>query len=66
VYNDDYKESEDALDEGFDTIKGRAQGGRSEELTGHENIFLNVLGLNSLEDLPRLREINEILKNEKT
>jgi segregation and condensation protein B len=47
------------------TIKGRAGGPGRPILYGTTNNFLKVLGLNSLEDLPRLREINEILKNEK-
>ncbi len=32
---------------------------------GTTNKFLKVLGLNSLDDLPKLKEINEILKTEK-
>jgi segregation and condensation protein B len=47
------------------TIKGRASGPGRPILYGTTNNFLKVLGLNSLEDLPKLREINEILKNEK-
>lgn len=46
-------------------IKGRASGPGRPILYGTTNNFLKVLGLNSLEDLPKLREINEILKNEK-
>ncbi|MGB9697095.1 MAG: SMC-Scp complex subunit ScpB [Ignavibacteria bacterium] len=47
------------------TIKGRAQGPGRPILYGTTNNFLKVLGLNSLDDLPRLREINEILKEDK-
>ncbi|MFA5405346.1 MAG: SMC-Scp complex subunit ScpB [Ignavibacteria bacterium] len=46
-------------------IKGRASGPGRPILYGTTDNFLKVLGLNSLEDLPKLREINEILKNEK-
>lgn len=47
------------------SIKGRASGPGRPILYGTTDNFLKVLGLNSLEDLPKLREINEILKNEK-
>lgn len=47
------------------TIKGRAQGPGRPILYGTTNNFLKVLGLNSLDELPRLREINEILKEDK-
>ncbi|MBI5404193.1 MAG: SMC-Scp complex subunit ScpB [Ignavibacteriae bacterium] len=47
------------------TIKGRASGPGRPILYGTTSNFLKVLGLNALEDLPKLREINEILKNEK-
>jgi len=47
------------------TIKGRAGGPGRPILYGTTTNFLKALGLNSLEDLPKLREINEILKNEK-
>jgi segregation and condensation protein B len=47
------------------TIRGRAGGPGRPILYGTTNNFLKVLGLNALEDLPKLREINEILKNEK-
>lgn len=47
------------------SIKGRAGGPGRPILYGTTNNFLKVLGLNSIEDLPKLREINEILKNEK-
>lgn len=47
------------------SIKGRAGGPGRPILYGTTNNFLKVLGLNSTEDLPKLREINEILKNEK-
>jgi segregation and condensation protein B len=46
-------------------IKGRAAGPGRPILYGTTDNFLKVLGLNSLDDLPKLREINEILKNEK-
>lgn len=46
-------------------IKGRASGPGRPILYGTTNNFLKVLGLNALDDLPKLREINEILKNEK-
>jgi segregation and condensation protein B len=46
-------------------IKGRASGPGRPILYGTTDNFLKVLGLNSLDDLPKLREINEILKNEK-
>jgi len=47
------------------TIKGRASGPGRPILYGTTSNFLKALGLNALEDLPKLREINEILKNEK-
>lgn len=47
------------------TIRGRASGPGRPILYGTTNNFLKVLGLNSIDDLPKLREINEILKNEK-
>ena len=47
------------------TIKGRADGPGRPILYGTTHNFLKVLGLNALEDLPKLKEINEILKNEK-
>ena len=47
------------------TIKGRADGPGRPILYGTTNNFLRVLGINSLDDMPRLKEINEILKNEK-
>lgn len=47
------------------TIKGRANGPGRPILYGTTTSFLRVLGLNSLDDLPKLREINDILKNEK-
>ncbi len=46
-------------------IKGRASTPGRPILYGTSDNFLKVLGLNSLSDLPKLREINEILKNEK-
>lgn len=46
-------------------IKGRASGPGRPILYGTTSNFLKALGLNALEDLPKLREINEILKNEK-
>jgi len=47
------------------SIKGRASGPGRPILYGTTDNFLKVLGLNAIEDLPKLREINEILKNEK-
>ena len=47
------------------SIKGRASGPGRPILYGTTDNFLKALGLNTLEDLPKLREINEILKNEK-
>ena len=47
------------------TIKGRADGPGRPILYGTTSSFLKVLGLNAIEDLPKLKEINEILKNEK-
>lgn len=47
------------------TIKGRADGPGRPIIYGTTANFLKVLGINSLEDLPKLREINEILKSEK-
>ncbi|MBX7044121.1 MAG: SMC-Scp complex subunit ScpB [Ignavibacteria bacterium] len=46
------------------TIQGRADSPGRPILYGTTKNFLKVLGLNSLEDLPKLKEINEILKNE--
>ncbi len=46
------------------TIQGRADSPGRPILYGTTKTFLKVLGLNSLEDLPKLKEINEILKNE--
>ncbi len=45
-------------------IHGRADSPGRPILYATTKTFLKVLGLNSLEDLPKLREINEILKNE--
>lgn len=47
------------------TIKGRADGPGRPILYGTTANFLKVLGLSAIEDLPKLKEINEILKNEK-
>lgn len=47
------------------TIKGRADGPGRPILYGTTTSFLKVLGLNALDDLPKLKEINDILKNEK-
>ena len=47
------------------TIKGRADGPGRPILYGTTHNFLKVLGLNALEDLPKLKEINDILKNER-
>ena len=46
------------------TITGRSDTPGRPILYGTTKTFLKVLGLNSLEDLPKLKEINEILKNE--
>ncbi|MBN1633397.1 MAG: SMC-Scp complex subunit ScpB [Ignavibacteria bacterium] len=46
-------------------IKGRASTPGRPILYGTTANFLKILGLNSLDDLPKLREINDILKNEK-
>ena len=46
------------------TITGRSETPGRPILYGTTSTFLKVLGLNSLEDLPKLKEINEILKNE--
>ncbi len=45
-------------------IHGRSDSPGRPILYATTNTFLKVLGLNSLEDLPKLKEINEILKNE--
>ena len=45
------------------TIHGRADAPGRPILYGTTKNFLKVLGLNSLEDLPKLKEINEILKD---
>ena len=47
------------------TITGRGSGPGRPILYGTTTNFLKVLGLNSIEDLPKLKEINEILKTEK-
>jgi len=47
------------------SISGRAETPGRPILYGTTEAFLKVLGLNSLEDLPKLKEINEILQNEK-
>ncbi|MBS1515403.1 MAG: SMC-Scp complex subunit ScpB [Bacteroidetes bacterium] len=46
-------------------ITGRAETPGRPILYGTTDTFLKVLGLNSLTDLPKLKEINEILQNEK-
>lgn len=46
------------------TIQGRADSPGRPILYGTTKTFLKVLGLNSLDELPKLKEINEILKNE--
>ena len=46
-------------------IVGRENSPGRPILYGSTNKFLKVLGLNSLDDLPKLKEINEILKTEK-
>jgi segregation and condensation protein B len=47
------------------SIKGRADGPGRPILYGTTASFLRVLGLSSLDDLPKLKEINDILRNEK-
>lgn len=46
------------------TISGRADSPGRPILYSTTKNFLKILGLNSLEDLPKLKEINDILKNE--
>jgi len=46
------------------TIQGRAETPGRAILYSTTKTFLKILGLNSLEDLPKLKEINEILKNQ--
>lgn len=46
-------------------IIGRADSPGKPILYGTTKNFLKVLGINSVEELPKLREINDILKNEK-
>lgn len=46
-------------------ITGRAETPGRPILYGTTDTFLKVLGLNSVSDLPKLKEINEILQNEK-
>jgi len=46
-------------------IKGRATTPGRPILYGTTKNFLKLIGLESIEDLPKLREINEILKSEK-
>ncbi|MEP7146478.1 MAG: SMC-Scp complex subunit ScpB, partial [bacterium] len=46
------------------TIHGRAETPGRPILYSTTKTFLKILGLNSLEDLPKLKEINEILKNQ--
>ncbi|MBK8551915.1 MAG: SMC-Scp complex subunit ScpB [Ignavibacteria bacterium] len=52
------------LEKDLITIHGRAETPGRPILYGTTKTFLKVLGLNSLEDLPKLKEINEILKNQ--
>ncbi len=52
------------LEKDMITIKGRAETPGRPILYATTKTFLKVLGLNSLEDLPKLKEINEILKNQ--
>jgi len=47
------------------SITGRANTPGRPILYGTTKNFLKVLGMNSLDDLPKLKEINDILKNEK-
>ena len=46
-------------------ITGRAETPGRPILYGTTDTFLKVLGLNSISDLPKLKEINDILQNEK-
>lgn len=46
-------------------ITGRAETPGRPILYGTTDTFLKVLGLNSVSDLPKLKEINDILQNEK-
>jgi len=52
------------LEKDLITIIGRAESPGRPILYGSTKTFLKVLGLNALEELPKLKEINEILKNE--
>lgn len=52
------------LEKDLITIHGRAETPGRPILYATTKTFLKVLGLNSLDDLPKLKEINEILKNE--
>ena len=52
------------LEKDMINIHGRADAPGRPILYGTTKNFLKVLGLNSLEDLPKLKEINEILKNQ--
>jgi len=47
------------------SITGRAETPGRPILYGTTDTFLKILGLNSVSDLPKLKEINEILQNEK-
>jgi len=52
------------LEKDLITITGRSETPGRPILYGTTTTFLKVLGLDSLDNLPRLKEINEILKNE--
>lgn len=52
------------LEKDLITITGRAESPGRPILYGTTKTFLKLLGLNSLDDLPKLKEINEILKNQ--
>ena len=52
------------LEKDLITIIGRAETPGRPILYGTTKAFLKILGLNALEDLPKLKEINEILKNQ--
>lgn len=52
------------LEKDLITIHGRAETPGRPILYGTTKTFLKVLGLNTVEDLPKLKEINEILKNQ--
>ena len=52
------------LEKDLITIKGRAQAPGQPLLYGTSDRFLRYFGLNELEDLPKLREIDELLQSD--